>query len=113
MKKKEKKVKQISAVIKEPGSAAYPIYIEDTLEAYQAAVGGYIETVAVFRDMIVICDEEGILKGKELNCSVLGAQFYGTILFVCVKGENFADCPIPFFKFRKIFPEICGVEAKA
>ena len=112
-KKEEKQVRQISAVIKEPGAPAHPTFIDDTLEAYQEAVGGYIETVAIFSNMIVICDEEGILKGKELNCSVLWATFYGTILFVGVKGEEFADVPLPFFEFRKIFPEICGVEVKA
>lgn len=114
MKKKEgKQVRQISAVIKEPGAPAYPIYIEDTLEAYQAAVGGYIETVAVFSNMIVICNEEWLLKDLPYNCDVFGAHLFGTILFVGVKGESFADVPLPFFEFRKIFPEICGVEVKA
>ena len=46
-----------------------PIEIENTLEALQREVGGYIETVYLGDNYILICDEEGKLKA--LNCITL------------------------------------------
>ena len=40
-----------------------PIEIENTLEALQREVGGYIEVVNLGDNYVLICDEEGKLKG--------------------------------------------------
>ena len=46
-----------------------------TLEQLQEAVGGYIEVHAVYgTDWILVLDEEGKLKGKEVNPLASGLQ---------------------------------------
>ena len=66
------------------------VEIENTLEAMQQAVGGYIETVT-YGNAAVICDDEGRLKGKKYNTSVCGVPFVGDILLVGTKEDDFCD----------------------
>ena len=67
------------------------VQIPNDLKALQTAVGGHIQAVPVRDDIAIICDEEGLIKGKEGNCTVCGIPFFGTILAVGVKGEEFTD----------------------
>ena len=86
------KEKQILVVIKRPGEAAYvePLF-ENTLEAFQKEVGGYIEAYTVAEDLALICNDEGRLRGLPYNLTVLGEHFVGTVIAVGVKGEEFAS----------------------
>lgn len=88
---------KIKIIKKEPGKAPVLTEVENTLEALQEAVGGHIESVTITEDCAVLCDEEGRLKGKGFNCRICGVGFVGTILLVGVKGEEFADAPLPDF----------------
>lgn len=83
----------MKVIKKEPGEAQELMDIPNTLKALQEAVGGHIETVTFCTDACVVCDEEGVLKGKRYNCNFLGVDFVGTILLVGVDGENFCDIP--------------------
>ena len=84
--------KQILVLIKEPGQLARldPLF-DNTLEAFQEAVGGYIETVTLQKDLVIICNEDGRSLGLEPNVEINGIDFVGTIIAVGVKGENFAS----------------------
>ena len=86
------KENQILAVIKEPGKAPRldPLF-ENSLEAFQAAVDGCIETVTFSEDIVIICNEEGRLKGLPFNVEIGGVGFVGTILAVSMKGDEFAS----------------------
>lgn len=86
------KENQILVVIKEPGKApkVEPLF-DNTLEAFQEAVGGYIETVTVADDLVIVCNEEGRLIGMPFNTTVCGVGFVGTIMAVGVKGDEFAS----------------------
>ena len=44
-----------------------------TLKELQTLVGGFIEVVPqrVHPDKVYLCDEEGLLKGKEINVSIV------------------------------------------
>lgn len=83
---------QILVLIKEPGKPACldPLF-DNTLEAFQEAVGGYIETVTIQDGVVIICNEEGRLMGLEPNVDINGIDFVGTILAVGVKGDEFAS----------------------
>lgn len=71
------------------------IDIDNTLEALQAAIGGYIETVTLrSRGVCILCDEEGRIYREPHNCRVDGIDFCGTILVVGVDGDDFTDCPL-------------------
>ena len=95
----------IRAIVKEPEKEAQEELIGNDLKSLQKRVGGYSETVTVQEDLVIICNEEGKLLGLPYNCTLLGEPFAGTILFVGVDGENFADCPISLDFFRGILSE--------
>lgn len=83
---------QILVLIKEPGKLARldPLF-DNTLEAFQEAVGGYIETVTIQDGVVIICNEEGRLMGLGPNVEINGIDFVGTILAVGVKGDEFSS----------------------
>lgn len=87
----------MKAIRKKPGCAPELIDIDNTLKALQAEVDGCIETVTIASDAVVICNEEGRLRGMSYNCRFLGVDFVGTVLIVGTKGEEFCDVPA-FFK---------------
>lgn len=82
----------IEVITKKPGEAFVKERIRNTLKALQAFVGGYIETVTL-GDVVVICDEEGTLKGRPYNCTLNGIDFVGNIILAGVEGEEFASLP--------------------
>ena len=61
-------------IYKAPGCAPEPRDIPNTLEDLQATVGGYIETVTIASDAVIICNEEGRLHGLPHNCRVFGVD---------------------------------------
>lgn len=81
----------------------YITNISNTLENMQRFVGGYIETETILQDpeVVLVCDEEGLLKGRAVNPSVPDLQPYvgwglkivGDCFFCGVAGEDFADLP--------------------
>ena len=88
------KQKQIDVYIMLPGEAPYKARIDNTLEALQEIVGGYIEVVSFPADLVVICNEEGRLKGMEPTCDVCGVDFCGPVIFAGADGEEITDCPV-------------------
>lgn len=81
----------MKVIIKEPGQRPRETEIENSLSALQEAVGGYVETVTLAEDCCIICNEEGRLQGLPYNLTFCGVSFVGTILFVGVAGDEFAD----------------------
>jgi len=79
--------------IKEPDQAPRQLVIPNDLHTLQELVGGYIETVTLFENLCIICDEEGLLKKKPFNCEICGIGFVGTILMVGIDGDEFTDVP--------------------
>ncbi len=86
------KENQILVVIKEAGlePRVEPLF-ENTLEAFQEAVGGYIETFTLAPEIIVICNEEGKLKRLPYNVTINYEDFVGTIIVAGVKNDEFAS----------------------
>lgn len=78
----------MKAVYKEPGKAARIVEIENSLQALQKAVGGYIEAITLFADVAILCNEEGRLQGLPYNCTVRGTRFVGPILAVGTAGSK-------------------------
>ncbi len=85
----------IRVIVKRPDeSIGHYEDIENRLDVLQDIVGGRIETLTLFTDMTVICDEDGRLNGKGYNCRFLGVPFVGTIMALGVDGDEFTDCPM-------------------
>lgn len=57
----------MKVVIVEPLTSARIADIEESLDAYQRIVGGYIECVYPFTDACIVCNEEGKMRGLTLN----------------------------------------------
>ena len=89
---KAAKEAQILVCIKEPGEEPRiePLF-DNTLEALQQAVGGYIETVTIATDLVLICNEEGRINGSPYNVTICGCDFYGPVLAVGIAGDEFAS----------------------
>ena len=95
----------MKAIRKRPGEEPETIDIENTLAAWQAEVGGYIEAVTVSKDAAVICNEEGRILGLPDNCRVCSVDFVGTVLIVGTKGDEFCDAPDSDFWLRELKEE--------
>lgn len=99
-------MKKIGVLIKEPGKQPRHVNISDTLENLQRTVGGYIETVTVSADLVVICDDEGRLKGKPHCCTICGVDFVGTVILCGIDGDEFADLPVGWKDLKAVLPQL-------
>jgi len=100
---------KIKAIIKRADSKPYVTWISNTLENLQNLVDGYIETVTLAKDMVIICNEEGRLLGLPHNCNICGVDFVGDILFVGVAKDEFADVPIDLQYLKLLLPQLWEV----
>ena len=83
----------MKAIRKKPGCEPEIIEVENTLEALQQEVGGYIEVVTLPYGAALICNEEGRILGLPDNGRVCGVDFVGTILVVGRNKDEFCDVP--------------------
>ena len=92
----------MKVIRKLPGKEPELVEMDNTLEALQEAVGGYIETVTYAEDACLICNEEGHLLGLPYNTTLPIFKIRGPALFVGTKGEEFCDVPEPEFLMDQI-----------
>ena len=97
---------KIKVFIKKPSEKAYELKINNSLAVLQDTVGGYVESVTVADDLVILCDEEGRIKGKPYNCCISGVDFVGTVIIAGVDREEFGDVPIDLDEARILFPEL-------
>lgn len=58
----------MKVIVKHPGEpVGHYEEIENSLHAFQEKVGGFIETVDFGVKAVLICDEEGMIRGKKQN----------------------------------------------
>ena len=100
---KKKQPKMIRAFVKHPNQDPYLTPLSAELEAMQKLVGGYLQEVAISTDIVILCDEEGELKGKPYNCTFVSHDLVGTLVFVGVNKDIWADCPLSYQEFRQVF----------
>jgi len=60
-----RRTKTVAKIIKVDGTEA--TLSDMSLKSLQQAVGGYIEIVNIVNGKLIICDEEGLIKGKPIN----------------------------------------------
>lgn len=128
--KKIEPEEKISVVLVEPGKYPKFVEIEDTLEAMQETVAGYIEEYMPFDDEVaIVCNEEGKVNGLPLNRAVYGenkeildiiaGKFF--IAYAPIESEKFQSMPkdlarkyLEKFKYPERFNQTeNGIEAKA
>ena len=89
---------KIKVLVVEPGKKPYAKEIDPGLKSLQHEVGGYIQAVYPFEEPVaIICDEEGKLKGSQLNRALRDeeGQIYdivaGTFLVAGLGAEDFCS----------------------
>ncbi len=95
-------------LIVEPRKHPRRAEIPHTLEEMQRIVGGYIQATYPFDDPVaVVCDDEGKIKGYELNRYIPNVDIIAGTFFVCGLGaEDFTDLPDDLAeKYEKFFFE--------
>lgn len=80
------KAKKIRVVVAPVGESPFETVIDNTLEAMQFLVGGYIEPIRV-DDLDVWINEEGLLMKLPYNRTVAGIAIAGT-MFVAASNEE-------------------------
>lgn len=98
---------EIKVIIKYPGEVTgHYEKVENSLEALQDAVSGYIETVRIGEDALLIVNEEGKLLGLEQNFTIKDFDtIAGTAIVVGTDGEDFTDVPINMAAWKQMLTE--------
>lgn len=98
----------IRAIIKRPGEQPEERLIPDELREYQRRVGGYVEAVGLDGGAVLLCNEEGKLRGLPHNVTLPGGEeIVGTAVIVGVDGDEFADAPYRIAEARsRLFREV-------
>lgn len=94
----------LSVYVKDPGKKLEERYLKNDLESLQDMVGGYIEVVTLLNGTVVICDEEGRLKGRPHSAYLDGIDFCGRIILAGADGDEFVDCPMSMDELLKAYP---------
>lgn len=84
---------KIKVWVKEPMHKPKHVWVSARLENLQKIVDGRIENYALDPKVGILCNEEGALGDYYFNAEIEGCQFFGTIIFVGYKGEEFCSCP--------------------
>ena len=84
-------------VLRFEGTTVRETEVENTLEALQEAVFGYIECVTIVPGRaVMIVNEEGLLRGMAANpaaSAFAGIQIVGPAIVCGLNGEEFCDVP--------------------
>lgn len=84
--------KEIKVLIVEPGQNPRTARIDNTLEAMQEVVGGYIEVIQIgISPFVIVCNEEGKLLGLPENRPLGGDMIRGTFFIADTDGDEFAS----------------------
>ena len=98
---------KIKVIVKRPDEEfGHMTRISNTLENLQKTVEGYIETVTIATNTVIICNKEGYLQQLPYNCAVLYketfAEFLGTIIVAGVKGDEFSDVQLTMKEWKEM-----------
>ena len=105
---------KMRVIIKRPDEQyGHVTNISNTLENMQRTVEGYIETVTIGesadgKPIVLVCNEEGKLKGLPHNFYLWNDEIVGTVFLCSVDGENLSDLPLTFglAEWKKLLNEM-------
>lgn len=96
-------MRKIKAIVKKPDELyGHVCHISNSLQNLQKTVGGYIETVYLTDDVVIICNEEGLLQNLPFNMKLHDQQLVGTIIVCGVEGDELTDLGINFDEWKYV-----------
>lgn len=103
-------MERIKCIIKRPDEQyGHVTNISCSLENLQKTVEGYIEAITLRDDLVIICNEEGKIKGLEPNFRIGSRLLFdticGTVIVIGTNEDEFADIPISFADWKRILKE--------
>lgn len=102
-------MEKIKVIIKRPDEDyGHMTWISNTLQNLQKTVEGPIQTVKITSDTIMICNEEGKLRGLEKNFimgSVLPDVIVGTVIICGEDGDEFGDIQMSMKTWKYLLDE--------
>lgn len=81
----------MTAILKQPGKGPEIVDVDNTLEALQWYVEGYIEPITIATDAVIIVNEEGRINGMPFNFCFCGMDLYGPALIVGRDEDEYTD----------------------
>lgn len=106
---KEERMNKIKAIIKRPDEAyGHVTWISNTLENFQRNVGGHIEPIALTKNLVVICNEDGKINNLDDNFYIgsrVQDMIKGEVIVCGVDGEEFSDVPIDLTSWKRMLTQ--------
>ena len=101
---------KLNVVIKDPGKEPFIKRIEDDLTTYQEILGGMMEMVPFEKGQVLLCNEEGKLKGLAPNLLLpSGEIIVGTAIIVGTDGEEFRSLTDEEAEEAMLWLQIIGI----
>ena len=101
---------KLNVVIKDPGKEPFIKRIEDDLTTYQEILGGMMEMVPFEKGQVLLCNDEGKLKGLEPNLILpSGDIIVGTVIIVGTDEEEFRSLTDEEAKAAILWLQIIGI----
>lgn len=109
-------MKKIKVIIKRPGEKPYSTWISVTDDNIQKTVEGMYGRDRITEGIITIFNAFGLEQGLPYNCTIQSAPYLGTVIFAGIQDlgvlYEFADIPIDFQEFKRMFPDLFKESAK-
>lgn len=96
-------------IYKVPGQHARELVVPNELAMLQELVGGYIESVTIDSDTVMLVNEEGVWLKLPYNCEAWGVPVVGPLIVCGYNEDDFTDCPISVEHFERIG---CGMAVR-
>lgn len=96
-------MRKLRMIVKRPDEPyGHVCHVSDRLENLQKTVEGYIEVLPISDTTVIICNEEGKIKGLPHNMYFGPHDLVGTIMVVDVDGEEFSDLSLELKDWKDI-----------
>lgn len=88
------KENRIKVVLAKAGEQPELVEMDNTLEALQSAVGGWIQVINLSDRVLAVINEEGKLEGLKANFQIPHDIVVGNAVFVAADGEEFGSLTV-------------------
>lgn len=88
---KTRKEDVIKVIVCNAGEKPKIEVIDNTIEAKQAIVGGYVQMLRVGNGICLLCNEDGLAQQLQPNFRTQWGMIVGNVIFAAERGQEFAS----------------------